>query len=459
MAPEPAIDASPVPAVPPVTPRLPRGFPVPTKRVQRWLRILGPGLITGAADDDPSGIGTYSQVGAAFGTGQLWLALYLLPLAIAVQEMCGRIGLVTGAGIAGVVRKHYNRPLLYGAVALLVIANTINIGADLGAMAASVQVLLPAANTLLLLIGFTVLIVVLEVFIPYKYYARVLKILVLSLLSYAVTAFLIRPDWLTLLRVTVVPNIELSPAFLALVVAVIGTTISPYLFFWQASEEVEERLLHHPHHLDHTPAKQASSLKKWLKNLRIDTAIGMTVSVTTFWFIVMTTGLTLHKQGITTVATPDQAAKALVPLVQGFPHSGELAGGIFALGIIGTGLLAIPVLSGSAAYGVSETFGWREGLSQPVGRARSFYAVIAVATIIGLLLNLLHINPIQALVYSAVINGILAVPLLALIMRIANDKNVMGEFTNGRLSNALGGLTTFAMGLAAIVTLVALFWH
>jgi Mn2+/Fe2+ NRAMP family transporter len=299
----------------------------------------------------------------------------------------------------------------------------------------------------------------LEVFVPYKQYARILKILVLSLLSYAVAAFLLRPDWLMLLRVTVIPNIDWSPAFLSLVVAVIGTTISPYLFFWQASEEVEERLLHHPNHLKHTVEKQTRSLKKWLGELRVDTVIGMTVSVATFWFIVMTTGLTLHKEGILTVATPDQAARALIPLVQGFPHAGEIAGGIFALGVIGTGLLAIPVLAGSAGYGVCETFGWREGLSQPVGRARNFYAVIAIATVVGLLLNLLHINPIQALVYSAIINGVLAVPLLVLIIRIANDKKVMGEFTNGWLSNALGGLTTVAMGLAAIVTLVALFFH
>jgi Mn2+/Fe2+ NRAMP family transporter len=286
-----------------------------------------------------------------------------------------------------------------------------------------------------------------------------LKVLVLSLLSYAVTAFLIRPNWLSLLRETVIPRIDWSPGFLALLVAVIGTTISPYLFFWQASEEVEERMLKHPHHLEHTAAKQAKSIKKWLKNLRVDTAVGMTVSVATFWFIVMTTGLTLHKNNILTVATPDQAAKALIPLVQGFPHAGEIAGAIFAVGIIGTGLLAIPVLAGASAYGVCESFGWREGLSQPVGRARNFYLVIALATLVGLLLNLLGINPIQALVYSAVINGVLAVPLLALILRIANDPTVMGEFTNKRLSNVLGIFTTGAMGIAAVVTVVALFWH
>jgi NRAMP (natural resistance-associated macrophage protein)-like metal ion transporter len=457
MATEPITETLPPPDA--VHPRVPRGFPHPLWRAGRWLRLLGPGLITGAADDDPSGIGTYSQVGAAFGVGQLWLALYLLPLAIAVQEMCGRIGLVTGAGIAGVVRRQYNRPLLYGAVLLLVIANTINIGADLGAMVASTQLLVPQVPGPLYLMGFTALVVILEIFIPYRHYARVLKILVVSLLAYVITGFLIRPDWLSLVRATVVPNIQWNPTFLALVVAILGTTISPYLFFWQASEEVEERHLHHPDHRQTTPKQQRKDLRVWIHELRIDTSLGMFISVATFWFIVMTTGLTLHPNGITTIATPDQAAKALVPLVQGFPHAGQLAGLIFALGIVGTGLLAVPVLAGSAAYGVCEAFGWREGLSLPLGHARNFYGVIAVATLIGLALNLLGVNPIQALVYAAVINGILAVPLLALILRIANDKNLMGAFTNGWLSNSLGILTTVAMGIAAVVTLVALFWH
>ncbi len=460
MATEPVTEAQPPPPPPAVRPRrLPRGFPRPLYQVERFFRILGPGLITGAADDDPSGIGTYSQVGAAFGTGQLWLALYLLPLAIAVQEMCGRIGLVTGAGIAGVVRRRYSRSLLFGAVLLLVIANTINIGADLGAMVASTQLLVPQVPGIALLIGFTALVVLLEVFVPYRQYARVLKVLVLSLGAYVITAFLIQPDWLALLRATVVPNIQFTPPFLALLVAILGTTISPYLFFWQASEEVEERELHHPDYRGTTPKQQRKSLRAWIHDLRLDTTLGMFISVATFWFIVMTTGLTLHPNGITTIATPDQAARALVPLVQGFPHAGTIAGAIFALGIVGTGLLAVPVLAGAAAYGVCETFGWREGLALPLGRARNFYIIIALATLVGLGLNLLGINPIQALVYAAVINGILAVPLLVLIMRIANDKEVMGAFANGWLSNLGGGITTLAMGAAAVVTLVALFWH
>jgi NRAMP (natural resistance-associated macrophage protein)-like metal ion transporter len=462
MATEPISEAQPTPPIAATLPhlrRLPRGFPRPLHRAGRFFRILGPGLITGAADDDPSGIGTYSQVGAAYGVGQLWLALYLLPLAIAVQEMCGRIGLVTGDGIAGVVRKHYSRPLLYGAVLLLVIANTINIGADLGAMVASTQLLVPQIPGIALLIGFTALIVLLEVFIPYRSYARVLKVLVLSLAAYVITAFLIQPNWLSLLHATVVPNIQWNAPFLALVVAILGTTISPYLFFWQASEEVEERDLHHPGYRQDTMKQQRKSLKEWIRDLRIDTSMGMFVSVATFWFIVMSTGLTLHPNGITSINTPDQAAKALIPLVHGFPDAGQIAGGIFALGIIGTGLLAVPILAGSAAYGVCETFGWREGLSLPLGHARNFYAVIAVATLIGLGLNLLGVNPIQALVYAAVINGVLAVPLLVLILRIANDKQVMGAFTNGPLSNIVSGLTTLAMGAAAVVTLAALFWH
>jgi NRAMP (natural resistance-associated macrophage protein)-like metal ion transporter len=456
MASEPIVAAQPTPTPPVAARGLPRGFPTPPKQVRRFFGILGPGLITGAADDDPSGIGTYSQVGAAYGVGQIWLALYLLPFAIAVQEMCGRIGLVTGEGIAGVVRKHYGRPLLYAAVALLLIANTINIGADLGAMAASVQLLAPQVPGFAILIGFTALILALEVFIPYKNYARVLKILVLSLLSYVITAFLIQPDWGKILRATVVPQIQWNAGFLALIVAILGTTISPYLFFWQASEEVEEQELHHPQH-NTIPAKsQQRSLAKQLRNLRIDTSLGMFISLATFWFIVMTTGLTLHTNGITTITTPDQAASALIPLVRGFPHAGQVAGAIFALGIIGTGLLAVPVLACSAAYGIAEALHWREGLARPLKQARGFYAIIALATVIGLGLNLLGVNPIQALVYAAVINGIIAVPLLFLILRVANDQKVMGDFTNNRLSNIVGGITAIVMGLAAVVTVLAL---
>lgn len=357
MATEPLIDLpAPEPTLIPAR-RLPRGFPRPMRSLRRAYRILGPGLITGAADDDPSGIGTYSQVGAGFGLGQLWLALYLLPLAIAVQEMCGRIGLVTGEGIAGVVRKHYGRPLLFSAVVLLLIANTINIGADLGAMAASVQLLVPRAPGVVVLVGFTLVILALQIFVPYRLYAHILKLLVLSLLAYVITAFLIQPDWGAILRATVIPTLQWTPAFLALVVAVLGTTISPYLFFWQASEEVEEQELHHPHFPELSPNSHHRSLVKQIRSLRVDTTSGMVISLATFWFIVMTTGLTLHPNGITNITSPSQAAAALIPLVRGFPNAGQIAGLIFALGIIGTGLLAVPVLAGSAAYGVAEALG------------------------------------------------------------------------------------------------------
>jgi NRAMP (natural resistance-associated macrophage protein)-like metal ion transporter len=416
-------------------------------------------LITGAADDDPSGIGTYSQSGAAFGVGQLWLALYILPLTISVQEMCGRIGLATGKGIAGVVRQHYSRRILFAAVALLFVANTINVGADLGAMAASVQLLTPGLPFLPLVVALALGIVAVEIFVPYHYYARVLKVLTLSLLAYIVTGFIIAPDWGTLLRATLLPHLEFTPAFLALVVAVIGTTISPYLFFWQASEEVEETELHHRQRRGNDKKRQERSLRLQIRALRIDTALGILASATTFWFIVMTTGTTLYTQGITNIQSADQAARALQPLVHTFPHAGTLAQAIFALGILGTGLLAVPVLAGSAAYGLAEALGWREGLEKPVGQARGFYSVIALATLIGLLLNFLGINPIVALVYAAVINGIVAVPLLALILRVANNRAIMGAHTNGRLSNVMGVLTTLLMGVAAVITVVTLVWR
>ncbi len=434
-----------------------RGRPHPLRRVNRFFRILGPGLITGASDDDPGGIGTYSQSGAAFGAGQLWLALYLLPLVITVQEMCGRIGLVTGKGIAGVLRSHYSRALMIGAVALLFLANTINVGADLGAMTASVRLLAPDVPFLPLLVLIALGILLIEIFVPYRYYCRVLKFLTLSLLAYVAAGIIIQPDWGSLLLKTVVPSIQPTPQFLALTVALIGTTISPYLFFWQASEEVEEVRLHRRRRRGSDTVRQESSLRKQIHALRIDTIFGLFAASIGFWFIVMTTSSTLHAHGITNIQSADQAAAALEPLVRGFPHAGEIAKAIFALGIVGTGLLAVPVLAGSAAYGIAEAFGWREGLEQKLNHARGFYAVITASTLVGLALNLFGVNPIAALVYSAVINGIVAVPLLVLILLVANNPVILHEHTNGRISNTLGILTTAFMGIAAIVTIVSLF--
>jgi NRAMP (natural resistance-associated macrophage protein)-like metal ion transporter len=433
-----------------------RGRPRPLRRLSRALKVLGPGLITGAADDDPSGIGTYSQAGAAFGTGLLWLALYLLPLMIAVQEMCGRIGLVTNKGIAGVLRECYSRRLLYVAVGLLLVANTINVGADLGAMAASVQMLAPGLSFIPILIGFAIGILLLEILVPYRHYARVLKLLTLSLLAYLITAIIVQPDWAALLLATIVPQIQFTPAYFALVVAVIGTTISPYLFFWQAAEEVEENKLHHRGRHSKDPIRQERSLRAQLRGLRLDTTLGMGAAAVTFWFIVTTTSATLHANGITNITSASDAARALEPLVQTFPNAGKVAQVIFAVGIIGTGLLAVPVLAGASAYSVAEAFGWREGLARPLYQARGFYGVIALSTLVGMALNLLGVNPIRALVYAAITNGLIAVPLLALILSAANNRRVMGEYVNRRLSNVMGVITLVALAVAGIVTVVSL---
>jgi NRAMP (natural resistance-associated macrophage protein)-like metal ion transporter len=441
--------------------RLPhRGQPRPLRQVNRALRVLGPGLITGAADDDPSGITTYSQAGAAYGTGQLWLILYMVPLMIAIQEMCGRIGLVTGQGIAGVVRKHYRRELLYGALALVLIANTINVGTDLGAMAIAAQLLLPGVPFTPLVVGFAIGVLLLEIFVPYRYYAPILKWLTLSLLAYIVTGFVVARGWEAALRDSLVPHLDLTPGFLLLVVAVLGTTISPYLFFWQASEEVEENILHHRHiSPEHDQHRLGTALRLQLRRLRVDTALGMLLCAGSNWFILYTTASTLHIHGITNITTASEAARALVPLVSTFPHAGRIAEALFAVGIIGTGLLAVPILAGSAAYGVAESFGWREGLYRPVGHARGFYGVIALATLIGVSLNFLGINPIQALVYTAVLNGIATVPLLVLILLVANNRKVMGAHTNGWLGNVIGVFTTLAMGAAAVALLVSFWWR
>jgi NRAMP (natural resistance-associated macrophage protein)-like metal ion transporter len=416
--------------------------------------VLGPGLITGAADDDPSGIGTYSQSGAAYGQGQLWLVLYMLPLMIAVQEMCGRIGLVTGKGIAGVVRAHYSRRLLYGSVALLLVANTINVGADLGAMAASARLLVPGVPFAVALVLFALGILGLELFVPYRQYARVLKLLTLSLAAYIITGIIIGPDWGALWRATFVPQVGLTPAFLALTVGVLGTTISPYCFFWQASEEVEEAAARHRLPTGFDSKRERRALLAQVRSLRVDTVFGMLASEVTTWFIIVTTSSTLNAHNITNIQSADQAAAALAPLVHSFPHSGELTRLVFALGIVGTGLLAVPVLAGSAAYGIAEAFGWHEGLARKVTQARGFYGVIALATLVGMLLNLLGINPITALVYTAVINGVVAVPLLVLILLVANNRAIMGDFTNGRLANTVGGVTAALMSLAGALTVV-----
>lgn len=421
----------------------------------RLLRIFGPGLITGAADDDPSGIATYSQTGAQFGFGQLWTALYQVPLLLAVQEACARIGSVTGKGLAGVIKDHYARPVLIAVVLLVVVANTINIGADIGGVAAAAQLVVDLPFWLYALLT-TILVVTLEVLVSYRTYAKVLKWLALALLSYPATTFMVAENWGDILRATFIPHIELSFSFLFIITGVFGTSISPYMFFWQASEEVEEELaLGVP--LD--AGGQPELPRDFIRNMRIDTTVGMVASELAQWFIIITTGSVLFKHGITTVNTAADAAKALEPLVQSFPDSGEIAGGLFAVGVIGLGLLGIPVLAGSAAYSLSEAFGWKEGLSRRFSEARGFYGVIIISTGIGLLLNFIGIDPMRALVFTAVFNGIAAVPLLFLLGRINADGRILGANRGGAVSRWLVWLTFLVMALSAAALLYTSFVH
>ncbi|WP_348620452.1 NRAMP family divalent metal transporter [Pedobacter lusitanus] len=410
------------------------------KKFWKFLTVLGPGLTTGAADDDPSGIATYSQTGAQFGYGQLWTALYMLPFMIAVQEACARIGMVKGKGIAAVVKEHYSRPVLYAVVGLVVVANTINIGADIGAMASAAQLLIPVHFVILTLL-FTGIILVLEIFTSYKVYSKILKWLAISLLAYPITAFIVDQPWPTVLRATIVPHFELSFAFVFIITGVLGTTISPYMFFWQASQEVEEEKDRHH-----------GKLISWryIKNMRIDNMAGMIISEFTTWCILLVGATVLHGSGVKDINTAADAARALEPLVHSFPNSGFLAKLIFSTGIIGLGLLAVPVLSGSAAYAVSEAFQWKASLNLKFRKAYGFYGVIIIATLIGLAINFIGIDPVKALVYAAVLNGVAAVPLLFLIGKIAMSKEIMGEYKSGLLSSTLVWITFIAMAAAAI---------
>ena len=410
------------------------------------MRILGPGLITGAADDDPSGVATYSQAGAQFGFGQLWTAFYQIPLLIAVQEACARIGVVTGKGLAGVVKEHYSKKILTAVVILVVIANTINIGADIGAIASSAQLVVDLPFAFYAILS-AIIIVLLEVFVSYKKYAKFLKFLTLSLLAYPVTAFMAHAPWSEIFKATVVPNIEFSFAFLFLATGVFGTTISPYMFFWQASGEVEEEIANH-----NLPQKGGTprGISKFLKHMRIDTTIGMLAAELAQWFIIITTATVLFRNGVTNIETAADAAKALEPLVRSFPNSGQIAKDIFAVGIIGLGFLGIPVLAGSAAYALSEALGWKQGLYRKFKKAKGFYGIIIVSTLIGLSMNFIGINPIKALVFTAVFNGVAAVPLIFLIGKINSNETILGKYKGGKLSRSIVWLTFGIMGLSAL---------
>ncbi|MBP9781741.1 divalent metal cation transporter [Candidatus Woesebacteria bacterium] len=411
------------------------------RKIKKLLQKIGPGFITGASDDDPSGIATYSQTGAIFGYHQLWTAVFSFPFMTIIQEMCGRIGIVTGKGLAGVIKHHYSKKVLYFSVFILLFANTINIGADLGAMAASAQLLFNIPF-FILLIGITALCLLLQIFVPYRTYANILKYFTFSLFAYIITAFVVKQDWVLILTSTFLPEFTFSSAYLLNIVAILGTTISPYLFFWQASEEVEEEVKSGK--LRSMGAGIPKFTKRDIKDLRIDTTIGMLFSNLVMFFIIVTTASTLGQHGITEIQSADQAAQALRPLAGNFAYL------LFAAGIIGTGLLAVPVLAGSAAYAFSEAFGWKEGLYRKFSQAHAFYGVIIIATLVGLLTNFTHIPPFKMLYYTAILNGICAPPLLVLIMLVSNNKKIMNNYTNGTISNMLGWIITVIMSISAL---------
>jgi NRAMP (natural resistance-associated macrophage protein)-like metal ion transporter len=423
-----------------------------SSRLKSTFEIFGPGVVTGASDDDPSGIATYSQVGAQFGFGMLWMILFLYPLMTVVQEMCARIGLVSGSGLAGVMKKRHTKKILYPIASLLLIANTINIGADIGAMSASIRLIFPQLPFVLVSLALVAFILLSEILVPYERYVKILKYLTLSLFAYVATTIIVGGDLREVLTATITPHLEFNANFAMLFVAVVGTTISPYLFFWQASEEAEEDVAKKK--IKEIGKGKPKVSKKEIKMMRGDVMLGMAFSQLIMWAIMVSTAGTLHANGITDIATADQAAKALEPLVKSFPNAGEIAETIFALGIIGTGLLAIPILAGSCGYALSDAFGWRQGLSRKFGQAKHFYLIITVSTIIGLWINFTNIDPIKALIYTAVINGIVAVPILFAIMRIANDKKILGNMTNKRLSNVLGWITFVIMCTSVLILFV-----
>ena len=412
-----------------------KGFSTLSARIKKVWRILGPGLITGASDDDPSGIATYSQAGAGFGFATLWTALITFPLMAAVQEMCARIGMVTQEGLTATLRKKYPAGILYLMAVFSFPAIILNIGADLQGMGAVANLLIPHVPSFVFSIIITVLLVFFMIRFPYRKLAAALKWLCLSLLLYVAVPFLVHADWLEVMKSTFLPTLHFNKAFFVILVAILGTTISPYLFFWQATMEAEDIS---------QSRKKIIVNKRILDNMKMDTDFGMLFSNVVMFFIILTTGAVLYKAGIRQIDTVGQAAKALEPL------TGQLTYLLFAVGVIGTGFLAIPVLAGSLSYILAETFGWKEGLDKKFHQAKGFYVTLIVSLVVGLSLEFLGISPIHALIYTAVLYGLTAPVMIAIIMHICNNKKVMGEFTNRRWSNALGSATLILMSIAAV---------
>lgn len=405
-----------------------------TNKLKRFWKLLGPGLITGASDDDPSGIATYSQAGAAYGLSTLWTALLGFPLMAAIQQMCARIGLVTEQGLTGALKKNYPRPILYLMLLFSFPAIVLNIGADIAGMGAVGNLLFPAIDATFFSVMFTILLLILIIYLPYLKIAAILKYLCIVLLVYLVVPFLYHQDFLKILKATVIPTIKFDKNYIGILVGILGTTISPYLFFWQASMEVEE-LKHKKKHL--------MVNKKIIHDMKQDVDFGMSFSGLVMFFIILTTGTVLFNSGIHQIDTVEQAALALKPLAGNFAYL------LFAIGVIGTGLLAIPVLSGSLSYIITETFGWEQGLDKKFHEAKAFYIVIAISLLLGLSLNYIGISPIKALIYSAILYGLTAPVLIAIILHISNNKKVMGKFTNDKLSNYLGFAALIIMTAAA----------
>lgn len=407
-------------------------------RFRQYLKILGPGLITGASDDDPSGIATYSQSGAAFGLKLLWMAPFTFPLMAAIQGMCARIGIVTCQGLTHTLKRHYHPIILWMMLVFSVPAIILNIGADIAGMGAVMNLLFPKIPSFAFSFLFTLILIVTIVIFPYQKIAAILKWLCLSMFLYLIVPFIVHVNWKQVLVSTFIPHVELNKEFIEMMVAILGTTISPYLFFWQATMEAED--------VEHQK-KQVIVDKRVLQNMAADVNFGMFASNLVMLFIILTTGVVLYNAGIRQIDTVDQAAKALEPLAGKFSYI------CFALGVVGTGFLAIPVLTGSLSYILAESFGWEEGLDKKFSQARPFYIVIIVSLIIGLLINILGISPMQALIYTAILYGVTSPVMIAVILHIGNNKKIMSNFTNSVFSNILGGITLALMSVATILLL------
>jgi len=413
----------------------------PVKKTEKFWRTLGPGFVTGSSDDDPSGIATYSQAGAGFGLTTLWTALVTFPLMAAIQGMCARIGIVTASGLTKTLKTHYSKLLLYVFIFISFPAIILNIGADIAGMGAVATMLFPSINSIVFSFVFVLFLIITLIYFPYKKIAAVLKWLCLTLMLYIIVPFLVKQDGWAILKATFIPQIKWTKEYIAILVAILGTTISPYLFFWQTSMEKEER---------ESNKKSLIVDKSDITDMRTDVNLGMFFSNFVMYFIILATGSVLFRGGVTNIATVQDAASALKPLAGNFAYL------LFAIGVIGTGLLAIPVLAGSVSYMLAETFEWSEGLNTTWHQSKGFYLILAISILVGFIINLLGIDPIKALIFTAIAYGVTAPVLVAIIMHICNNKKIMGEFTNTLLSNVLGWITLIVMTVAAVALFITM---